>query len=435
MKRRIFLLALSLACCPAPAQTSQWMHEQLAAERHAKLLLARPAVQQEIAALETKWRQRWPSLRPSTLQQARGSLEELAFLVATETVNNDPRRPEIVQISMPPHRWFGEQVPGGRWGIDNPDTQYFMMPVEAESAYVITGKRAPHGPADVNVSFGNLERWSTIANLGKNQLAVEADGSYTITLDTALVSGRKNHIQLTHDGNCILIRNTLADWNTDTIDRMTVRRVAGPDPLAAADDAALERAAIERLRSILDRAIDTLQAPVLALPVNFLPQPGKTGDKAGFLATQRNALGHFRLANDEALVITIEPGGAGYSAVPVTNVWGVSPDYWRLTTSLNNRQAVPNADGSFTVVVAGWDPSVANWVNTAGLEEGTVMLRWQVLPGAGSGSAEPAVRSTLVKREQLAAALPPSMVFYDSKQRAQQIKKRKEGFARRLAGR
>jgi hypothetical protein len=80
---------------------------------------------------------------------------------------------------------------------------------------------------------------------------------------------------------------------------------------------------------VLDRVINNLQAPVLQQPVNLLPQPGKPGDKAGFLVTQRNALGHFRLGSEEAMVVTIQPGSAAYTTVPVTNIWGVTPENWR----------------------------------------------------------------------------------------------------------
>jgi hypothetical protein len=420
----------------ARAQTtaSQFAREQSDTERHAVPLLESAGVQTEVAALESKWKQRWPALLPSSLGQAHGSLEELAFLTATETVNSDPRRPRVVQISMPPHDWFGEHVPGGRWGIDNPDTQYFLIPVEADSSYVIRGKRAAHGPADANFSFGSVTRWNTLQNISRDQLHIDSDGSYTITLDATPSNGRFNHIQLAPEGNCVIIRNTLGDWNTDSIDRMAVRRVASPPPDVERTDEVLERELVDRLRSTLDRVIDTLQAPVFSLPVNQIPQPGRIADKAGFLSTQRNALGHFRLTADESLVITLQPGGAGYSTIPVTNVWGVTPEYWRHTSSLNNHQAVANSDGSFTVVVSSWDPGVANWVDTAGLEEGILMLRWQVLPQK-PGLPEPAVHCEMVKRKDPAAALPPTTVMYDREQRESQLKLREAGFARRFTER
>ena len=67
--------------------------------------------------------------------------------------------------------------------VDNPDTQYFLVPLEAGSSYVLTGKRDAHGPIDSNFSFSSLDQWSTLGNIGHKQLQIAADGAYTITLD------------------------------------------------------------------------------------------------------------------------------------------------------------------------------------------------------------------------------------------------------------
>jgi hypothetical protein len=229
-------------------------------------------------------------------------------------------------MNLPPHTWFGAQVPGGRWGIDNPDTQYFMVPLEAGSSYILTGKRDAHGPVDSNFSFGSMEQWNTRGNIGQKELQIAAGGSFVITLDATPVNGRPNHIQLSQDGDCLIIRNTLADWTSDTIDHLAIQRIAGPKPSPVPSNDMLETMIVARLHAVLGRVIETLQAPVFKLPVNVLPQPGKPGDKAGFLVTQRNALGHFRLGPDDAMVVTVQPGGAAYTTVPVTNVWGVTPD-------------------------------------------------------------------------------------------------------------
>ncbi len=403
--------------------------DQAKLERHAIRLLARPDLQQELQSLETKWKERWPNLLPSTLKQAHSSIEELAFLVALETIDGDPRRPHVVQVSMPPHTWFGTDVPGGRWGIDNPDTQYFLVPLEASSSYVITGRRHAPGPIDSNYSFSDLDGWRTLANIAHDQLQVAPDGSYTITLDSSPANGRPNHIQLTEGGDSLLIRNTLADWSREGADNLEVKRLSGPPPDAEPTDDVLEHAFVTRLRTLLDHVIANLQAPVFKVPVNVLPQPGKPGDKAGFLVTQRNALGHFRLQEDEALVVTLNPGGAGYTTLPITNVWGVSPAYWEHQSSLNNHQAFKNTDGTITLVVSAFDPGIANWVDTAGLEEGFIMLRWQRLHQLDE---DPEVHSVLVKRADIAAHLPSGIVLCSPRERAAQLKKRRAAFQRRF---
>lgn len=416
----------------AGLSSTQAEDDQIQLERHAIQLLDREDLQQELQSLEIKWKGRWPDLLPSTFKQAHSAIKELAFLVALETINGDPRRPHVVQVSMSPHSWFGTDVPGGRWGIDNPDTQYFMVPLEASSSYVITGRRHAPGPVDSNYSFSNLDGWRTLANIAQNDLLIAPDGSYTITLDKSPAGGRPNHIQLKDGGDALIIRNTLGDWSGENVDSLKVKRVSGPPPDPVPSDDALERSIVTRLRGLLDHVIENLQAPVFKVPINVLPQPGKPGDKAGFLVTQRNALGHFRLQPDEALVVTVNPGGAAYSTLPITNVWGVSPDYWDHQSSLNNQQAAVNPDGTITVVVSAWDPGIANWIDTAGLEEGFIMLRWQGLHEEVRGAGEAAVSSALVKQKDLTAALPQGTLLCSPAERAIQLKKRRASFQRRF---
>ena len=101
---------------------------------------------------------------------------------------------------------------------------------------------------------------------------------------------------------------------------------------------------------------------------NELPNPTSNAE---FLATQLQSAGYFQLADDEALVVTINPGNAGYFTVPVTNDWTITDNYWDEQTSLNIAQALENCvagvcDGSYTIVISKTDPHVANWVSTGG---------------------------------------------------------------------
>ena len=110
---------------------------------------------------------------------------------------------------------------------------------------------------------------------------------------------------------------------------------------------------------------------------NVVPQPSSN---AAFLSTQLQSAGYFELADDEALVVTIDPGDAGYFNVPVTNDWTITDNYWDQQTSLNNEQATPIArDGPYTIVISKTDPGVYNWVSTGGLNQGTFSIRFQDL--------------------------------------------------------
>ena len=68
---------------------------------------------------------------------------------------------------------------------------------------------------------------------------------------------------------------------------------------------------------------------------NLVSQPSSNAE---FLANQLQSNGYFQLDDDEALVLTIDPGNAGYFIVPVYNDWTITDNYWDQQTSLNNAQ-------------------------------------------------------------------------------------------------
>ena len=78
-------------------------------------------------------------------------------------------------------------------------------------------------------------------------------------------------------------------------------------------------------------------------------------------------------------MLTIDRGNAGYFIVPVYNDWTITDSYWDQQTSLNNAQAVKNADGTYTMVISKKDPGVTNWVSTGGMNQGTIAIRFQNL--------------------------------------------------------
>ena len=90
--------------------------------------------------------------------------------------------------------------------------------------------------------------------------------------------------------------------------------------------------------------------PATGQPIapNVLKNPARNAE---FLATQLQSAGYFQLADDQALVVTVDPGSAGYFVLPVTNDWTISNDYWNQQTSLNNSQAIANSDGTYTLVI------------------------------------------------------------------------------------
>lgn len=58
------------------------------------------------------------------------------------------------------------------------------------------------------------------------------------------------------------------------------------------------------------------------------------------------------------------------------NVWMESLDYRHHQIHVNKHSARYDEDGSLTIIVGKKDPGYGNWIDTAGHQQGTMLLRW-----------------------------------------------------------
>jgi len=417
----------------APVPNNLFLATQVQVERHAVQLLQRPDVREAVKSESARWRNGTPGFLDETYAQIDASIEEVALLVALQVVNGDALRPRVVEISVGPHHWGGFDVPGGRWGINNPDTLYFAIPIVEGERYVVRGRRHATGPIDVNFSIQTPDVWGTLDNIGRRDLRIEPDGIYRIDIGDAPENGQSNQLQIKPGGTVLLIRQTLADWTVKP-DVLTVERIGGKPAGPVASDDDLARELIVRLATVITHNLETLQSPVLRLSVNTIPQPAEPGHKPGYLITQRNTLGHFRLEDDEALVAVFTPGGAGYAAFTATNIWGITPDAARYQNSLNTHQADINPDGTITFVVANRDPGIFNWIDPGGNREGILMLRWQLLDEYRA-EAGPGIDVRKVLHDALRSILPQTIRRVSETERQHQIAARAAAYERRFLDR
>jgi hypothetical protein len=365
-------------------------------------------------------------LHPDNLARVDQAIDEFTFGVAMRVVNTDAARPEVLTYEIPPHERDGVLIPGGRWAYDNPDTIYRTIPVNAASSYVITGRFAGDPPTDVNFSvYTDANVTTPVANLAAKDLVVQPDGSFTITVDADPAGGRVNHLQLTTDASQIFVRDTLGDWSQTAVG-LSITRTDGPDTPPQSYGQLLDDATSLMVSSGL--GLYALMLLPIGTQTNALPAPGSI---AGTLVTQRQSQAMFRLDDNQAMVITLTKGDAGYFVVPVTDAWTITPDYRDHQSSLNSEQAVANSDGTYTVVLSPTDPGVANWVDTAGLHQGTVFIRWQ-LPGTHPTAGAPTVSSQIVDLADLDTVLPPNTIRLTPAQRAQQLAQRRADYDARL---
>jgi hypothetical protein len=88
------------------------------------------------------------------------------------------------------------------------------------------------------------------------------------------------------------------------------------------------------------------------------------------------AMGSYDLGPEEALVIRGRSPECAFWNLCLWNQFMHTYNYDYERCTINGAQAVPEADGSWTIVVAHDDPGHPNWVSTCGHPRGRLWFRW-----------------------------------------------------------
>jgi hypothetical protein len=355
--------------------------DQVRIEALASRVLATPEVQEARREVEDLFRRNPTAATESGRATLEEAVRETAYAAVIDTVADDPAHPAIVWTLNAPHDWFDISVPGARYGIDNPDNVYRLVLIDGAANYEIKGHRRGAGPTQFG--FEVLDSAPGLHGIGKHlgflsdsEIKTDADGSFTVTLGPDPAGGKTNHIQTSPAAKALLVRDTLGDWSKDRPNDLAIRRIGPVD----GDSRGVHQLALAAAHSLPAFAAFWLNFRDHALAKNFGGQvnvPGKVTPREGGWGFA--ASGQFQLQPDEALLVTVDTLGAKYVGFQLTDPWAISAEYIHHQGSLNNHQAVPNADGTITYAIAARDPGVANWLDTSGLTEGFFQLRWQKL--------------------------------------------------------
>jgi hypothetical protein len=406
------------------AVATEQQHEH---ERAALRLWDHPVVAEAREKVAADWLERE---QPSTVMKEcfDRAFEEVMFSATIWSSNQDPRYPKVTCITRLEHQLDGLRIPGSRWGIDNPDSIYRVIPISGEERYEIRGRVGANRMTENYFTLWD-PNMGTEGLLDGHDLVIDPDGSFTVTVDSEPAGVRPNHVRSTPDAHEFYIRDVMLDWATDDPNWMEIVRL-GPPPGTAAltDDEQAERTA--RYMAHFADFSAGLSSGMTSVPPNQF-HLAYSADQGGALRNQVYVGGHFRLEDDEAFVIDVNDGGAAYFTVPVSNVWGTTMEIVDRTGSLNKAQSEPNADGTWTYVLTNEDPGVHNWVDPCGLTEGILTLRMAEFPDQRPNDGL-AASGQVVKLADLDSVLPAGTREVTPADRSRQLADRREGYLRRL---
>ena len=271
-------------------------------------------------------------------------------------------------------------TPYTKVGLDNPDTLYFSARIRDDAEYVVTGRRGTTSDLSFQILNGDYtpaEVPDSLHAFDDRDIELAADGSFEVRFGPPRAHPGPNYFALGPKASMLLAREVFSDW-TATPGTLRIQRAdrIGGAPAAAAPDLIAKRMAAAG-KALVAQVRTFLAFPewfYLKLPVNTMTEPRLT---PGGLATQWSAVGHYELAPDDALIVTVPASDAPYQGFQLGTMWYLSMDFANHQTSLTADQAHRDPDGMLRFVISEQNPGVANWLECTGHRRGYLQIRWQ----------------------------------------------------------
>ncbi|MGU3500532.1 DUF1214 domain-containing protein [Mycobacterium sp. C31M] len=285
----------------------------------------------------------------------------------------DPSRPQWLEVNSP---WR----PDRRWGGDNTDAIYYICPVDPARRYRISGNRGDSVYFSVTAyNEPSPGAWSDriVTLLRDDDMQFDADGNFSFEMGPL------------PDAAVLMTRDYQADPHTGRRVTWDIEALTEPDPFRHGDDetAAALRATtawMKTMFAIVPMAVGVRNDDAhnlghsTEMVANDFAAPYQVPD-FNFGWSARDACysyGSFDLAEDEALVITHRPPQCRFWNLVVWNQFMAVPGVRDARSSVNGHTAIPNADGTVTVVVSRGVTAHPNSLTTLDYPRGTLAFRW-----------------------------------------------------------
>lgn len=426
-------------------------------EKASMELMKHPVVLEAKAQGLKSYRSGELSTKPDGIRYAQSAIDEEVAIACTYVTMGVAPDPVFVWLYAAPRKWNGYTFPGTRWYADNVDTRYVVMRLDDKSTYEITIRHGEKKPSQISFQLwdwlmyergiGDDTDVPMATFVVDENTKYNADGSITLTLGPEPANGRSNYMQSKPGATQLYMREIRGDGSVPVV-RLSVQRVKGEAPAQKSMDELAKEAAVliasgAKATHMITTTFGQLSENQIA-PIRIRWKETTGGEKpkmstdevvgpdraVGFIGS-----GLFNLKEDEALVMTLNMLDTAYISLNTYRPFLVSPEHVYGSSSLNNYQAKPNPDGSYTFVIARKDPGLYNWVDVQGIPYGYFAVRWQSLTKPVSATSKTAVQAVkLIKLEDLKKALPASTQWVTPEERKAQREARAKQYRLRCLG-
>jgi len=266
-------------------------------------------------------------------------------------------------------------------GGDNPNAEYDNLVWSGAYDYKISGNV---GTVD-HFSFQALVREPSgrsrsIGYVNERTLEPDADGNFTLWLTREKPEAPGAWIQTSGGDGTMLVRQYIGDRVTEELPRFEIEVVGRKllDPLPPSTDA--EVAAGIRGTLLAMGGLGRLHhyvSPTLAEPPNQFALRN-SDDFGADISSADNlyVIGTYGIAEDEALIVEVEPMAVRYWNFAIENPWHESVDYLQRKTARTHDDVTLDADGKIRFVIAHAPVDHVNYLETAGHRRGFMTFRW-----------------------------------------------------------
>ena len=351
------------------------------------------------------------------------------------------------EYSLISHAYFGLLYADPRhpdfWPVDNhafnfawpnPDDVYYVVPIDANGVYKVSGFRGTVRMVDFEISGGTMLTRGEGGLRGMGQafanhdldrdVHLRKDGSFEVVVSATQPQGYKGDWwKLDARATNIFVRQIAYDPLHEVDGRFAIERLDRPAIAPRASAAEIE-ANIKQIptwvESWTQMAFDWMKRLRATGVVNEIHHL-RLGNIGG-IEEQHYVEGLFDINADEALILETEvPRQCRYWNFQLANELWSTPEYMHSQTSLNGHSARLDADGKLRIVISAKDPGVPNWMDNRGYQRGVVYGRWHTC----SSYPLPTLKKIKVAdaREYLPAATPS----VSAEQRDAAIRLRRKG--------
>jgi hypothetical protein len=338
----------------------------------------------------------------------------------------DPRRPTfLVHNLFEPHVF--------NWLLPNPDFLYRYAFLDGAGSYRIEGLRRNTHFLDAQTlrGFWGDPDMRLMDSHSLDEVGTLPDGRIEIHVGPEPRPGQAAWIRTDPSAARItlIVREAFYDWEKERRSDLRIEPLArSPQagPPDAAETARRLEAALRMIRFCHQTFSGQLTADVVAaVGTNRFRLIDTSRDEAAANPTAGYVPAVFELESDEALILEFEIPRSTYWGLQVGDVWWQAADYVDRQSSLNGRQVEPDSDGRARIVLCAEDPGVPNWLDTAGLSRGVVLLRWY------RADRHPVPTAKIVGRDRIASALPAETPRITPDERRRRLAIRRESVLRR----